>query len=641
MAVARPMLPLPPVTSTDFMRSVHLFQCGRESVHVGDGCRGDAFRDAAGQSGQDFAAAELDEAVHARLAEPLNGFRPADRARNLFLQALGDAFPLVRAGGHVAEDGEVPGRERRFREQGSEPVRCRLHERAVERCRHLQGDDAAAEFLQRVSGRGDRLFLPGDDGLGGRVQVGGFHRARYRGERFRDLFRAEFHDCRHRSAARFDGFLHQLTAPADEPQGSFDLQGAAGAQGRELAQAVTRGVGRRGGTSFLPGGPGGQAGSHERGLLVGGQLQFSCRSFEHEVEQARQDSFGAFQHFAGCGAAVVEIAGHADRLGALPGEHGCVRAAHAPPQVRTQAAQVSPAPKETRSRSSPSSMRPSSSALRSASGMEAVELFPYSSTVTTTRSISSPSFWRAASMMRRFAWWGTNRLMSAGSRPAFSTASRVDVSMTRTANLNTSRPFMYSESASSVPSGRRVPMLRWCRWRAPLPSAPVTIDFRPYRSGTASTTAAPAPSPNRTAVERSSQSTIFVSASAPITSTFSCLPASTRPAATSRPYSQPGQAARRSNAAAFRPNASCTSAAVDGNSASGVLVATMTMLTPSSASRPWRSTRSCTLLTARSEVYSSSAAMWRRRMPVRVTIHSSVVSIIFSRSSFVRICSGA
>ena len=43
---------------------------------------------------------------------------------------------------------------------------------------------------------------------------------------------------------------------------------------------------------------------------------------------------------------------------------------------------------------------------------------------------------------------------------------------------------------------------------------------------------------------------------------------------------------------------------------------------------------------ASEELVSSGAAMWRRSMPVRVRIHSSLVSIVFARSSLVTIFSG-
>ena len=53
------------------------------------------------------------------------------------------------------------------------------------------------------------------------------------------------------------------------------------------------------------------------------------------------------------------------------------------------------------------------------------------------------------------------------------------------------------------------------------------------------------------------------------------------------------------------------------------------------AASAWREAAS-----ARSLVDSPSAAMWRSRMPVRATIHSSVVSTIDSRSRLVRTFSG-
>src|SRR5205823_12119986 len=53
-----------------------------------------------------------------------------------------------------------------------------------------------------------------------------------------------------------------------------------------------------------------------------------------------------------------------------------------------------------------------------------------------------------------------------------------------------------------------------------------------------------------------------------------------------------------------------------------------------------RSIASCAARTAKSEVYSPGAALRRCLMPVRVVIHSSEVSTIFSRSAFVRMPSG-
>ena len=73
---------------------------------------------------------------------------------------------------------------------------------------------------------------------------------------------------------------------------------------------------------------------------------------------------------------------------------------------------------------------------------------------------------------------------------------------------------------------------------------------------------------------------------------------------------------------------------------SGVKVAT-TMWVSSPGSMPASSRATREALSAMSDAASSSATMWRCLLPVRVVIHSSVVSTIFSRSALVRTRSGA
>src|SRR6266446_562293 len=105
-------------------------------------------------------------------------------------------------------------------------------------------------------------------------------------------------------------------------------------------------------------------------------------------------------------------------------------------------------------------------------------------------------------------------------------------------------------------------------------------------------------------------------------------------------YKKPEQAASMSKAAArFAPIFCWTRHAVAGKGISGVIVAQM--IKSISSSR----TLACSIArraasTARSEVHCQSAAMRRSLMPERVTIHSSVVSTIFSRSAFVTTRSG-
>jgi len=64
------------------------------------------------------------------------------------------------------------------------------------------------------------------------------------------------------------------------------------------------------------------------------------------------------------------------------------------------------------------------------------------------------------------------------------------------------------------------------------------------------------------------------------------------------------------------------------------------MKSTSAGANPAASSARRAACSARSTVVSPSAAMWRRSMPVRVRIHSSVVSTIFSRSWLVMIFFG-
>ena len=77
-----------------------------------------------------------------------------------------------------------------------------------------------------------------------------------------------------------------------------------------------------------------------------------------------------------------------------------------------------------------------------------------------------------------------------------------------------------------------------------------------------------------------------------------------------------------------------------GKIMSGVVVPTA-MNSMSSGTRLARSMACWAALSARSDVASVSSAMCRSRMPLRCTIHASLVSTIFSRSAFERIRFGA
>ena len=89
---------------------------------------------------------------------------------------------------------------------------------------------------------------------------------------------------------------------------------------------------------------------------------------------------------------------------------------------------------------------------------------------------------------------------------------------------------------------------------------------------------------------------------------------------------KPEHTAWTSNAAQpCTPSLRCTMLAVDGNTMSGVDVATM-IRSMSAAVQPAASSARLAAVVARSLACTSSATKWRARMPVRSTIHSSEVS---------------
>src|SRR2546428_2134170 len=97
----------------------------------------------------------------------------------------------------------------------------------------------------------------------------------------------------------------------------------------------------------------------------------------------------------------------------------------------------------------------------------------------------------------------------------------------------------------------------------------------------------------------------------------------------------PEQPAARSKAAApTAPRLSWTMQEVAGIGMSGVTVA-QTIRSMSDADMPAAVKASCAARVANCDMYSSSRAMRRSRIPVREVIHSSEVSTIFSRSALV------
>ena len=152
-------------------------------------------------------------------------------------------------------------------------------------------------------------------------------------------------------------------------------------------------------------------------------------------------------------------------------------------------------------------------------------------------------------------------------------------------------------------------------------------------SSLAPSTTAPAPSPNSTQVARSFQSKMRLKISAPMTSAFFAMPLLIYALAVVMAYIKPAHTACTSNAGQpSMPNLCCTMVAVAGNCISGVAVATI-IKSISCAGTLASSNAFKAACTAKSLVFSLSAAKWRALMPVRVVIHSSDVSIRFAKSS--------
>lgn len=136
-----------------------------------------------------------------------------------------------------------------------------------------------------------------------------------------------------------------------------------------------------------------------------------------------------------------------------------------------------------------------------------------------------------------------------------------------------------------------------------------------------------------TALARSPGSTRVVNVSAPMSRTRLAAPDRIRASACASPYTKPEHTAARSNAGTVpRPRRAATSGAVAGHRWSGVDVATITMSTEST---PAFSRARRPAATARSLVEVPGSTWCRAPIPVRDRIHSSVVSSVAARSSFV------
>lgn len=169
-----------------------------------------------------------------------------------------------------------------------------------------------------------------------------------------------------------------------------------------------------------------------------------------------------------------------------------------------------------------------------ASGIEAADVLPVVRTSRATVTCSgSLSVFTIESMMRSLAWWGMKTSRSSGESPEASSASLATFAISNTAQRNTAWP-------SCVIAGN-LPELSYsfhgtvCLMVSDLsPSDPHTVGPM-CGSWEGPTTTAPAPSPNRKAVARSSRSVRSDNRSTPMTRTYSAEPSTIMPLARVRP----------------------------------------------------------------------------------------------------------
>lgn len=184
---------------------------------------------------------------------------------------------------------------------------------------------------------------------------------------------------------------------------------------------------------------------------------------------------------------------------------------------------------------------PRSTSLEKASGTEAAEVLPESTTSWATTACGAPSRRTTASMIRRLAWCVTMPPRSPTATPARRQASSAIGARVVVAQRKTAWP-SWAKRGCQAPASRTA--------SARVGSEPHTTGPMPGSvpgaASAALTTAAPAPSPSRTQVLRSLQSVRSDIFSAPMTRACRAAPARTEWSAAASAVVKPAQALLRS-----------------------------------------------------------------------------------------------
>jgi hypothetical protein len=293
-----------------------------EGGGVGDVEHGGVFVDAFHEAGEGGAGAEFDEAGEALGEEVTHGFFPADGGGDLIDEFLVDfAGGVVGLGGDVADDGNAGEVERNLGEGGAEFWLGAGHEGRVVGAGDGERESAfGAEGFGEFAGFVDPRLVPRDDELAGAIKVGELNArfgADFAGGRF-----VEADDGSHRARGGFAGFLHELTALANDFQAVFKGHHADGGEGGEFAEAQAGGgFELEIGDAFFEKLKADPAYEVNAGLGIFGFGELGLGALEANLrEVVTENGIGAIENGAGAGECFGEILSHADGLGPLPCE---------------------------------------------------------------------------------------------------------------------------------------------------------------------------------------------------------------------------------------------------------------------------------------------------------------------------------